>query len=511
MSYTPHAAGIALLLAGSMTLRRRRIATTIATSRRGRHPPCASLISIDGFHQLDLDNYIVSHPHSTLAALAHTGVVYSEVSTSIPSDSFPGSMAIVTGGSPEEHPASSTTSPTTACSTRRLSVNPAPSGPGTVTMYNEFVDHDLHALDGGGYIDPSNLPRTATGPVYPHAFLEVNTMFEVIRASGRRTAWSDKSLAYEIVNGPSGAGVDDLYDPEINAGGTTGSITLTEAYDDIKVAAILHEIDGFDHTGSTMVGTPAIFGMNFQAVSVGQKLVIPADPIASHYNYLDAAGTPSITLESGLDHTDASLGLFYQRLKDRHLLDRTVIIVTAKHGNSPIDKSTLVRVDPALIPSIINGVAPGLAAQVTADDSALIWLTDQSRTADVVHALEGHFADAGIEKIWSGHELAERWGDPRRNSRTPDIIIQSRPGVLYSFSAKKNSDHGGFAADDTHVALVVSNPHLHPGTIHDSLTTAMVAPTVLRLFGLDTRLLDAVRQEGTTALPGLVFSDHDDD
>jgi hypothetical protein len=56
------------------------------------------------------------------------------------------------------------------------------------------------------------LAKTAQGcvPVYPHSFLRVNTIFEVIKAAHKRTAWSDKHPAYDIVNGPSGQGVDDL-------------------------------------------------------------------------------------------------------------------------------------------------------------------------------------------------------------------------------------------------------------------------------------------------------------
>jgi hypothetical protein len=37
----------------------------------------------------------------------------------------------------------------------------------------------------------------------------------VVRAKGGRTAWADKHPAYDLVNGPSGKGVEDLYTPEI--------------------------------------------------------------------------------------------------------------------------------------------------------------------------------------------------------------------------------------------------------------------------------------------------------
>jgi len=65
-------------------------------------------------------------------------------------------------------------------------------------------------------------------------------------------------------------------------------------YDDLKVAAILNEINGRDHTGTREVGVPAIFGMNFQAVSVAQK--------TTGGGYLDGSGRLSPPLEDALVH-----------------------------------------------------------------------------------------------------------------------------------------------------------------------------------------------------------------
>ncbi|PYX46778.1 MAG: phosphodiesterase, partial [Acidobacteria bacterium] len=73
-----------------------------------------------------------------------------------------------------------------------------------------------------------------------------------------------------------GTGVDDLYTPEItNVNGldNTHSVVCTAMNDSLKVQGILNEINGFTHDGKTFVGVPAVFGMNFQAVSVGEKLV----------------------------------------------------------------------------------------------------------------------------------------------------------------------------------------------------------------------------------------------
>src|SRR5262249_43820218 len=131
-------------------------------------------------------------------------------------------------------------------------------------------------------IDPTQLPLAITSgqctAVYPHQFIKVNTIFEVIRSHSGHTAWADKHPAYEILNGPSGTGVDDLFTPEVNSNDATTGQDTTKGFcsiqrnDVLKVQAVLNEIDGFDSTGQNKAIVPTIFGMNFQAVSVGQKL-----------------------------------------------------------------------------------------------------------------------------------------------------------------------------------------------------------------------------------------------
>src|SRR5258708_12296804 len=58
------------------------------------------LISVDGMHAIDLENYIGAHPRSALAELAGHGVRYTGASSSRPSDSFPALLPTVTGAPP---------------------------------------------------------------------------------------------------------------------------------------------------------------------------------------------------------------------------------------------------------------------------------------------------------------------------------------------------------------------------------------------------------------------------
>jgi len=371
-------------------------------------------------------------------------------------------------------------------------------------------------------IDPSKLPRDpadgCTTRVWPHQFPRVNNIFEIVKAAGGRTAWSDKHPAYEFLNGLSGTGMDDLYTPEITAPSgvaTTNSFALTMAYDDMKVAAILNEIKGFDHTGSTFVGVPTVFGMNFQAVSVGQKLkaeqLLTAPPLTG--GYLNAAGAPSEGLQTTLEHTDRSIGAMVDELDRQGLLPSTMIIVSAKHGNSPVDLSSLVRVNPTAISTIVNTVAPH---HLSADTGPLIWLKGQATPEDqrlntlkVVDALTASMANgnpARIAGILSGAELTKLFQDPLTDARTPDIILMPQPGTVYTTSGSKIADHGGFGDEDVHVALLVSQASFPKKTINDQVETRQIACTILKALGLSCDDLMSEQVEPSKFLP---HSNHD--
>jgi predicted AlkP superfamily pyrophosphatase or phosphodiesterase len=451
------------------------------------------LISVDGLHASDLSMLVKLKPESSLAALSKTGLTYSNASSAMPSDSFPGLLALITGGSPKSTGVyydnsydRSLSAPGTKCETK-----------GTEVVFDESADVNPDLLMTT--LDENKLPRDgAKGctPVYPSRFLRVNTIFEVAKAAGLRTAWSDKHPAYDLVNGPSGKGVDDLYVPEINnADAPTKSVTKTEAYDDTKVQAIINQIKGLDSAGKTS-SVPTIFGMNFQAVSVAQKL--------AGNGYTDANGTPSAGLLDAITHTDSSLGKIVGALNQAKLLESTLIVVTAKHAQSPIDPSKRRLIDEATIPGIVEGVSKGVLAKATQDDVGLLWLNDAGKTAAVVAALEKNKAVAGIDKILSGDAIKALYGDPSKDSRTPDIVVLPLEGVIYAGAkATKIAEHGGFSKNDTNVAMLVSNPGLKAVTSSANVTTTQVAPSILKALGLEPEKLDAVKLEKTVVLPGL--------
>jgi hypothetical protein len=500
------------------------------------------LVSIDGFHAVDLAICVANGTCPNLEKLTDHGFTYTNASTTKPSDSFPGMLAQFTGG----------TSKSTGVFyddsyDRTLFAPLCASGPGAEVMLAENTDKNLHSIAGGVpasltglnaaiVIDPNNLPgQKVSGsctPLWPHNFIRTNTVFGVLHKHGRRTAWSDKHPAYDIINGNKpttqpvngpGTNVDDFFAPEINSDLTpanvalintqlgpnfstapvptsfpagadfTGTIPGVEWYDGIKVQAILNEIKGFDHTGTRPLGTPALFGMNFQAVSVGQKL--------AGDGYADPAATPSAGLANAIAFVDKSIGQMISALDSRGLRGKTLIIVSAKHGQSPIDLSKLVTFDDSVVikaPIIANyGFDIG-------DDGVLIWLKDNTgtKTADAVGKLNGFVGDTGIAEWLSGPLLPLSYQDPAHDSRTPDIIGIAKIGVIYT-KGTKIAEHGGFNEDDTHVALLVSHPFLRERSINTAVATTQIAPTILNVLGLNPQELEAARLEGTQILPGL--------
>jgi hypothetical protein len=491
----------------------------------GRDIKHVLLISVDGMHALDLTNYVAAHPGSTLAQLSDHGITYTNASTTYISDSFPGLASLVTGGSPI------TTGLWYDVSyNRKLSppaqttLNGIPGGanlcPGTVGTgfeYSEGVDFDLTRLDAGGGVNPAFLPRDPNNgckPVLPHQYVRVNTIFNVARTAGLYTAWIDKHPAYEWVNGPSNNGTNDFFAPEVNSvvvplttspfdvprchtipdpvntGDWTKSALNITCYDEIKVNSVINQINGFTHDRSKRAPVPAIFGMNFQSVSVGQKL--------KGAGYTDVLGTPSALLAGDLDFVDQSLGRMVSELKKNGSLDQTLIIVTAKHGQSPIDIQKHTAINDGLPASIVG---PAYAFDIS-DDASLIWLKDPSLAAGVVANLStpANQAALGIQEIFALQSLTNKLDSPLHDERTPDVLLKLNTGVVFT-TGSKIAEHGGMNEDDVHVALLLSNPLLKSRQIKTPVLTQQVAPTILRTLRLDPDSLDSVRLEQIPVLP----------
>jgi hypothetical protein len=522
------------------------------------------LLSIDGMHAVDFQNCVHGvasvnngNPYCPeMAALSRTGINYVAASSSKPSDSFPGLAALVTGGSPKstgiyydvaydrslDAPAQTTG---TGLANGPCSAGQAPTG--TTTDYDQGIDFDDTKLNGGApgaalteggiaSINPAELvrdPAKGCSPVYPWAFIRTNTIFGVVHAAGEYTAWIDKHPSDAFVAGPGGTSLNDYYSPEVDSNvvalpgvqtaqgascatirdtaadltSWTNSFENIQCYDALKVDALLNEIDGKTHDGAP-AKIPALFGMNFQSVYFGQSL---NEPNVASGGYLDAEATPSSELLQEIEFVDASVGQIVSALKKAGIYNDTLLIITAKHGESPIDPARYVADGNDTPATLLGNAIPfsesplnttGIGA--TEDDVSVLWLKQGSSVSAAVSLLEQDAPEIVLGEIYYGPTLALNYNvgglgaglDPR----TPDIIVAPNLGVTYSGSSTMIGDHGGFAHDDTNVVMLFELPSFTRQTVADGSTTAEVAPTILKALGLNPTALDAVRSEGTSAL-----------
>jgi hypothetical protein len=507
------------------------------------------LLSVDGMHQSDLQWYVSTHPNSTLAQLANGGVQYTGAETPIPSDSFPGMVAQATGGNPrttgiyydDTYNYDLLPAGTTSCT-------PGEST-GTVVNLDESIDDNPTALDAGEglsglpgsilemtespqtLINPELLPvnPSTCKPVYPNEYLQVNTIFEVAREHGLRTAWIDKHPSYSILDGPSGEGIEDLFTPEIAgqppglpAGDEwTSDNAYTMQYDSYKVQAVLNEIDGYNHSRTEHVGVPGIFGMNFQTVSTAEKLP-QSDGLTG--GYLPGGVTPGPLLERALEYINTEVGAIVSEIDAQGLAQSTAIVLSAKHGQSPTDPEALTRIpDGPIIEAIdaawkeIHPSEPSLVVAATDDDAIQMWLSNRSQQAAefaanylMSHSATGNtvsgaartLPSSGLQQVYAGAAAAAYFGVSVNDPRHPDVWGVVQHGVVYTGGKGKIAEHGGADPQDRDVPLLVFAPGVSPNVVNGPVETTQIAPTILGLLALDPNALDAVRIEGTQQLPG---------
>jgi predicted AlkP superfamily pyrophosphatase or phosphodiesterase len=219
--------------------------------------------------------------------------------------------------------------------------------------------------------------------------------------------------------------------------------------------------------------------------------------------YLPTAGNPpSALVLQALDSVDAFLAAFISKLKARNLYDSTLIIVASKHGQAPINPTLFKGIDPDLVTAQV-GVP---IAHQTSDDIALIWLNSTSDINTATENLARNASALRILNIFTGaNASAFGFGSPYTDERVPAVIVQPEVGTIFTTSKKKMAEHGGLSNDDRNVACFFSHPSLKKTVFDEMVATTQIAPTVLRVLGLDPRELEAVVAQGVQVLPGFAW------
>ena len=158
--------------------------------------------------------------------------------------------------------------------------------------------------------------------------------------------------------------------------------------------------------------------------------------------------------------------------------------------------------------------ATPLVAQGTDDDGMLVWLNDRSVTAtdyarnflmnysDPAASVDGKpVSSAGLSQVYTGAAAAQLIGVDPSDPRVPDVIGLAQYGVVYTSHKAKISEHGGCHLEDRNVPILLVWSGAHGGTaVTRPVETTQIAPTILKLLGLNAHELEAVRIEGTPAL-----------
>jgi hypothetical protein len=291
--------------------------------------------------------------------------------------------------------------------------------------------------------------------------------------------------------------------------------------------ATLNEIRGLDHGGTARVGTPAIFGMNFQSVSTAEKLPVSEGKPGG---YLPDGTTPGPVLAGALDFIDRQVASFVAAIDARHLARSTAIVLSAKHGQSPQDPAALTRIPDGPIIDALNAAwqqaahtSANLVAFSVDDDAMLLWLSDrseratrfakafllaQSGTGNDIAGSPKPYASSGLQTIYAGEAASDFFNTAADDSRVPDVFGIAQHGVVYTGGKGKIAEHGGSDPQDRDVPLVVSGdpvggpdqPHGHGAVERERVETTQIAPTILKLLGLNPDQLEAVGLEHTRAL-----------
>jgi len=106
----------------------------------------------------------------------------------------------------------------------------------------------------------------------------------------------------------------------------------------------------------------------------------------------------------------------------------------------------------------------------------------------------------GIQEVFSGAALRNKFSDPTVDPCTPDIILKTNTGMIFT-GGHKLSEHGGFNEDEVHTALLVSFEDMDAASVSTATSNQQVAPTILRALGIEPEELQAVQKEHIHVVP----------
>jgi predicted AlkP superfamily pyrophosphatase or phosphodiesterase len=379
-------------------------------------PKHAVIIFIDGLRADLLDPELAPH----IAALGRAGTRFANAEVGFPTDSMPGILGPLTGASPR----------------------------GTGVPYDEYYDrHYKLAIE---------LTEVVTVPpgLKPHDLLRVPTLFEVAKAKGLKTGFISKHVGYEILQEPSGQGLDRLELPEM--------AEWKGPYRD-------YDAKNFD----VLTAWVAKAGIDIAGIYA----------IAANYAMKDNGVTAPET-RAAIAGIDAQVGRLVDAVAAAGRYDDTVFVVLGDHGDTDMPNAVASKGEGSVVGFLAEqGIK---SVKITADDVMLAWLADSSQAQQAASLLDTPEAKTrfGINRVLGPDELKKM--QDFADDQMPDFVLLVKPGVVYTkLPSKKKAEHGGAFESDLRVAFVIEGPDIKSGAVVDTKVNVFsTAPTLAKRLGL---------------------------
>lgn len=200
---------------------------------------------------------------------------------------------------------------------------------------------------------------------------------------------------------------------------------------------------------------------------------------------------------------DRDLGMLEDSYRRAGVLNRTLFVLTADHGFTPIDH----KISSDVIERAVKA-AGGTIVRAHYHTAAYLWLKDRSKIIPAAAAIS-HLQNPYIQSVYfksigpdgpvyiraSGPDLFKVPGVEGANQyllntfdgpNGPDVAVFMRERSMVWQGGEKDwkADHGGAAWESQHLPLVLSGPGVRKGYVSQFPAPLMdVAPTVLSLLG----------------------------
>ena len=337
-----------------------------------------------------------------------------------------------------------------------------------------------HGIVGGDFFMDSSWKSVSLGrepdPFPAQELSKRATLFDELSAAGRTSLYAAMK-GYELV-GAHGAtwtingnltldrvAYATRYDPQVN-----GSAALALWYKELLSRQLLDQALAIIKDKQP----------NLVILNLGS-----ADYVAHSF------GPQSPPYREAIAFVDGLVGDLVKALDTLKLGDRSAIVISADHGFTHGDGHTLAAPQAQGVPQIPALTARGIEHAVTntGGTSMGIYVRDKGRIADAATALRAQpWTDAiYCEEVAahcdkSLHELKAYFG-----GRSPDLMVDlddeatiDRPFV---------GNHGSLRDTDMQIPLILSGAGVSRGVVAGKAEIVDIAPTVLRLLGIDAHTM----------------------